>query len=150
MSLKERINADIKAAMKAKNKDDLRALRGIKSLIMLAETEKGGGDELSEDTEVKLLMKAAKQRKDSAEVYKEQGRDDLHATEMSEYEVISRYLPKQMTEAELTEALQAIIAEVGASGPKDMGKVMGVATKQLAGKAEGKAISATVKALLNQ
>jgi len=150
MSLKERINADIKEAMKAKNKDDLRALRGIKSMIMLAETEKGGGDELSEEAELKLLTKAAKQRKDSAQVYKEQNRDDLYATEMGEYEVISRYLPKQMTEQELKEALTAIISEVGAQGPKDMGKVMGVATKQLQGKAEGKAISQTVKELLNQ
>ena len=148
MSLKSQIDGDIKAAMLAKDKDKLRALRSIKSMILLAETEKGGGDGLTADAELKLLMKAAKQRKDSLDLFNEQGREDLAAIEQQEYDVISEYLPKQFSEEELKDALIRIIADTGASGPQDMGKVMGAATKTLAGKADGKAISAMVKTLL--
>ncbi|MFY0650634.1 MAG: GatB/YqeY domain-containing protein [Cyclobacteriaceae bacterium] len=149
MSLKNQIDSDIKSAMLAKDKDKLRALRAIKSMILLAETEKGGGDGLSEDTEMKLLTKAAKQRKDSYDLYKEQGRDDLAVIEKDELDIISAYLPQQLSEEELKLELQQIIEKVGASGPQDMGKVMGTATKSLAGKADGKAISTMVKSLLS-
>ncbi len=148
MSLKQQIEGDIKKAMLAKQKDELTALRSIKSLILLAETEKGSQDVLSEDQEMKLLMKAAKQRKDSAGLYQEKGREDLANKELLELEVINRYLPKQLSEDELKEALNAIITEIGASGPQDMGKVMGAATKKLAGKADGKTISSLVKTIL--
>lgn len=149
MSLKAQIEADIKKAMLAKNKEELQALRSIKSKILLAETEKGAGDGISEDAEMKLLMKEAKQRKESADIYQQQGREDLAAVEIAEFEIISRYLPKQMTEEEIALALKEIIAKVGASGPQDMGKVMGMATKELAGKADGKLISQIVKNLLS-
>lgn len=148
MSLKQQIDADIKKAMLAKYKDELKALRSIKSMILLAETDKGSTGDLSSDIEMKLLAKAVKQRKDSAAIYKEQGREDLYQVEMDEAEVIERYLPKQLSEDELKAELQKIIAQVGASGPQDMGKVMGTATKALAGKADGKAISSMVKTLL--
>lgn len=150
MSLKQTINEDIKQAMLAKRKEELTALRSIKSAILLAETEKGAKEEISEDIEMKLLMKAVKQRKESGELFKKEGRDDLADKEFFEYEVISRYLPKQMEEAEVKEALMAIIAKVGATSPADMGKVMGAATKELAGKAEGRMISTLVKQLLAQ
>lgn len=150
MSLKQQIEADLKKAMLAKDKDELRALRGIKSLILLAETEKGGSEGLNQDTEIKLLTKAAKQRKESAEVYIQQGRQDLADIELAEVSVIERYLPKQMSDEELKDSINEIIRNVGAEGPKDMGKVMGVATKELAGKADGKRISETVKSLLNK
>lgn len=149
MSLKTKIEAEIKQAMLNKDKERLTPLRAIKSQILLAETEKGGGEGISEDAELKLLTKAAKQRKDSLEIYQEQGREDLAAKEASELKVIEEFLPKQLSEAELEEALKAIINQVGASGPQDMGKVMGAATKQLAGKADGKAISGLVKKLLS-
>ncbi|GAB4238407.1 MAG: GatB/YqeY domain-containing protein [Ekhidna sp.] len=148
MSLKTTIESEIKQAMLSKDKDRLRALRSIKSLILLAETEKGGGGELSSDTELKLLTKAAKQRRDSIEVYEQQGREDLAATEKSELEIIESFLPKQLSESEVEEAVKTVIAEVGASGPQDMGKVMGSATKKLAGQADGKIISAIAKKLL--
>lgn len=143
----QRINDDLKAAMKAKDKDTLRTLRAIKSAILLANTD-GSGEELTDDKAIKILTKMAKQRKDSLAIYREQGREDLAAIEAAELVVIEGYLPKQLTAEELTAALQDIIAQVGASSMKDMGKVMGVASQQLAGKAEGKAISAAVKALL--
>lgn len=149
MSLKELIDADIKKAMLARNKEELEALRSIKSLILLAETEKGGGDEISGDSEKKLLMKAAKQRKESAEIFETQNRKDLADRELLQLEVINRYLPKQLSEEEIRSALQDIIKEVGASGPQDMGKVMGVATRKLAGQADGKVISELVKKLLS-
>ncbi len=149
MSLKQQIDADIKQAMLAKNKDELKALRSIKSMILMAETDKGSQGELSSDGEMKILAKAVKQRKDSASIYKEQGREDLYKVEMDEAEVIERYLPKQLSDDELKAELQNIIAQVGASGPQDMGKVMGSATKALAGKADGKAISTMVKTLLS-
>jgi uncharacterized protein len=148
MSLKQQIDGDIKKAMLSKNKEELEALRSIKSMILLAETEKSGSDELSSDTENKLLMKAAKQRKESADIFVQQNRKDLADKELFQYEVISRYLPKQLSEDQVKQALQEIIAEVGAKGPQDMGKVMGAATKKLAGQAEGKVISDLVKKLL--
>lgn len=148
MSLKQQIDSDIKAAMLAKNKEELTALRSVKSLILLAETDKGSSGEISTDVENKLLMKAAKQRKESAEIFQKEGREDLAKKELFELEVINRYLPKQLTEAELTAELRKVIEQVGAKGPQDMGKVMGVATKQLAGKADGKMISEWVKKLL--
>ncbi|MBX2955953.1 MAG: GatB/YqeY domain-containing protein [Cyclobacteriaceae bacterium] len=148
MSLKTLIDSDIKKAMLAKNKEELEALRSIKSLILLAETEKGGSGDVSSDTENKLLMKAAKQRKESADIFSQQGRNDLAERELFQLEVISRYLPKQLTESELTDALKKIIADLGAAGPQDMGKVMGSATKKLAGQADGKLISELVKKLL--
>lgn len=148
MSLKTLIDSDIKKAMLAKNKEELEALRSIKSLILLAETEKGGSGDVSSDTENKLLMKAAKQRKESADIFSQQGRNDLAERELFQLEVISRYLPKQLTESELTDALKKIIADLGAAGPQDMGKVMGTATKKLAGQADGKLISELVKKLL--
>ncbi len=149
MSLKQQIDSDIKVAMKAKNKEELTALRSIKSMILLAETEKGAQEELTEDAEMKLLMRAAKQRKESAETYQANNRQELADAELVELEIIERYLPKQMSEAELQSKLEEIIKKTGASGPSDMGKVMGMATKELAGKADGKAISMMVKKLLN-
>ncbi|GAL87609.1 aspartyl-tRNA amidotransferase subunit B [Sporocytophaga myxococcoides] len=150
MSLKEKIDADIKSAMLAKNKDELRALRSIKSLILLAETDKGAQGEVSADAEIKLLTKAAKQRKESAEVYAGQGRADLEKIELDELAVIEKYLPKQLSEDEIAAKLKEIIAEVGAKGPGDMGKVMGAATKAFAGTADNKVVSALVKSLLSQ
>jgi len=149
MSLKQKIDQDIKQAMLDKKKDELTALRAIKSAILLAESEKGAtGNDISEEAEMKLLTKAAKQRKESADLYKKEGRDDLADKEMLEFEVISRYLPKQLSEEELEAELRKIVDQVGASGPQDMGKVMGIATKQLAGRADGKAISGVVKKIL--
>jgi uncharacterized protein len=149
MSLKERIEADIKKAMLAKDKVRLTALRSIKSQILLAETEKGAAETLSPDAEMKLLTKAAKQRRESAEVYAKQYRSDLEETELAELAVIEEYLPQQLSEADLVEKLVEIMQRVGASGPSDLGKVMGVAARELAGQADGKAISATVSRLLN-
>ncbi|WP_439880506.1 GatB/YqeY domain-containing protein [Pontibacter sp. MBLB2868] len=149
MSLKERINADIKEAMLAKDKARLQALRSIKSQIMLAETEKGGTEGISEDAEMKLLTKAAKQRRESAELYAQQGRTDLEEIELQELTVIEGYLPKQLDEGDLRVRLVEIIQRVGATGPSDMGKVMGVASKELAGQADGRAISTAVGQLLN-
>lgn len=148
MSLKQQIDNDIKKAMLAKNKEELEALRAIKSLILLAETDKGATGEISSDTENKLLQKAVKQRKESAEIFQQQGRQELADRENFQLEVISRYLPKQLSEDEIIEALKNIIQQVGAKGPQDMGKVMGNATKALSGKADGKLISELVKKLL--
>lgn len=148
MSLKQQIDTDIKNAMKAKNKEELQALRSIKSMILLAESEKGAEENLTEDAEMKLLMKAAKQRRESADTYKSNGREELAQAELFELDVIERYLPKQMSEQELRSKLEDIFSKVGASGPQDMGKVMGVATKEFAGKADGKMISQLVKQIL--
>lgn len=148
MSLKSQIEDQIKKAMMAKDKDRLRALRAIKSQILLAETEKGAG-ELTEDTEIKLLQKAAKQRKDSLEVYQQQNRADLAEVEEKELAIIEEFLPKQLSEEEIEAEVKKVIEEVGASGPQDMGKVMGVATKKLAGKADGKVISGVARKLLS-
>ena len=149
MSLKSTIESEIKQAMLSKDKDRLRALRAIKSQILLAETEKGVTGELTEEAELKLLTKAAKQRKDSIEVFEKEGRDDLAATEKSELAVIEDFLPKQLSEEEVEAEVKQVISEVGASGPQDMGKVMGAATKKLAGKADGKLISTLAKKLLS-
>ncbi|MHA8059712.1 GatB/YqeY domain-containing protein [Aquirufa beregesia] len=150
MSLKVTIENGIKDAMRAKDADRLRALRAIKSLILLEETSGSNVGELSADIEMKILMKAAKQRKDSLEVYVAQNRPDLAEKEQAELSIIEEFLPKQLSESELTEKIQAIIIQVGASSPADMGKVMGVASKQLAGLADGKAISTKVGELLKK
>lgn len=147
MSLKAKIEEGIKDAMRAKNQDRLRTLRAIKSLILLEETS-GSGKDLTADVEMKLLTKAAKQRKDSLEVFQSQNRADLADKEQIELSIIEEFLPKQLSEEELEAKLKEIIAQVGASSPADMGKVMGVATKQLAGLADGKTISAKVGVLL--
>jgi uncharacterized protein YqeY len=149
MSLKEQIDQDIKQAMLQKKKEELMTLRAIKSAILMAETEKGAADHLAADVEMKLLAKQAKQRKDSADIFLKEGRNDLADKELFELEIINKYLPKQMTEEEVTVAIKKIIADVGASGPQDMGKVMGKATKEMSGKADGKMISEIVKTLLN-
>ena len=149
MSLKEQIDADIKKAMLEKNKDDLRALRAIKSMILLAQTEKGAGEGIGADAEMKILQKSAKQRTDSIALYTQQNRSDLAETEQSELDVIKRYLPEQLSEEELASKVSEIIAKVGANSMKDMGKVMGMASKELAGKADGKMISQVVKQLLS-
>lgn len=148
MSLKQEIESDIKKAMLAREKDQLKALRAIKSMILLAETEKGGSGEISEDAEIKMLMKAVKQRKDSAQIYKDQGREDLLSIELSEIAVIEKYLPQQLSEEEIRTELEKIISQVGATGPQDMGKVMGMASKAMSGKADGKTISGLVKSML--
>lgn len=149
MSLKTTIEQQIKQAMLAKDKDGLRALRAIKSQILIAETEKGAGAELTGEVEMKLLAKAAKQRRDSIEIFEAQGRDDLAATEKSELKIIESFLPAQLSEEEIEEEVKQVIASVGAAGPQDMGKVMGAATKKLAGKADGKLISMLAKKLLS-
>ena len=148
MNLEQKIMAEMKDAMKAKDEAALRALRGIKAEIIKAKTEPGANGELSEDAANKLLQKMLKQRKDSLDIYRNQNRDDLAKKEEEEIAIIEKFLPKQMDEAELKEELKKIIEQVGASSPADMGKVMGIATKQLAGKADGKAISSAVKDLL--
>jgi uncharacterized protein YqeY len=148
MSLEQRVMADMKDAMKAKNEAGLRGLRAIKAAIIIAKTAEGAHGELKEADEVKLLQKLVKSRKDSLEIYQQQQREDLAKKELEEIAVIEQFLPKQLSETELREKIAAIIAETGAASPADMGKVMGVASKQLAGLAEGKAISATVKELL--
>ena len=140
--------AQMKDAMKAKNEAQLRSLRAIKAEIIKAKTEPGAGGEISADTEVKMLQKMVKQRKDALEIYQQQSRPDLAQKEQEEISVIEQFLPAQMSEADLKAEVQQIINETGASSPADMGKVMGVATKKLAGRAEGKAISAAVKELL--
>ncbi|HNS29041.1 MAG TPA: GatB/YqeY domain-containing protein [Tenuifilaceae bacterium] len=148
MSLEERINQDIKSAMLAKDKVKLEALRAVKSAILLAKTEKGAADVLSPEAELKLLQKQVKQRKESAEIYSQQNRPELAEKELQEVEVIEAYLPKMLSEEEIQKEISAIVKSVGAKGPSDMGRVMGMATKALAGKAEGKAIAAMVKSIL--
>lgn len=148
MSLKTQIEGDIKKAMLARQKEELTALRAVKSAILLAETASGAKEEITEEEGLKLLTKAVKQRKDSAELFQKEGRTDLAEKEIFEYEVISRYLPEQLTEEEIKAEVEKIIVDTGATGMQDMGKVMGMATKSLAGKAEGKAISIMVKTLL--
>ena len=148
MALKQRIETEIKSAMIAKDKVRLTALRAVKSLILLEETKEGFSGALTEEEELKLLTKAAKQRKDSAEIYEKQNRVDLLEVELAEFAVIQEFLPKALSEEELTQAIQEIIVRVGATGPQDMGKVMGMASKELAGKADGKAIADRVKTLL--
>ena len=148
MSLEQKIMTELKAAMLAKNESALRSLRAIKAAILLAKTSEGASGEIKEEDETKLLQKLVKQRRDSLEIFQQQNRADLAQKEQEELDVIEKFLPKQMTPEELKEAVAGIIAATGASSPADMGKVMGAATKQLAGKADGKAISALVKELL--
>lgn len=148
MDLFERISEDIKSAMKAKDKVALETLRNIKKFFLEAKTAPGANDTLTDDAALKIIQKLVKQGKDAAEIYIGQGRQDLADEELAQVKVMETYLPKQMSPEELEEALKAIIAEVGAKDGKDMGKVMGVASKKLAGLAEGRAISAKVKELL--
>jgi len=148
MSLFNTVSEDIKKAMLAKEKDKLEAYRAVKSAFLLARTEAGAVGELTPEAELKIVQKLVKQRKESAEIYQQQNRQDLADKELLEASVIEQYLPKQMSEQELETALKVIIERVGANLPSDMGKVMGVATKELSGKADGKAISIKVKQLL--
>ncbi len=150
MSLEQHIMAEMKDAMKAKKEGVLRSLRAIKAEIIKAKTEPGAGGEIDTATEQKFLQKMMKQRRDSLEIFEKQGREDLALKEREEMEVIERFLPKQMTETEIKEAVAAIILQTGAASPADMGKVMGVASKQLAGLADGKTISNIVKELLSK
>ena len=147
MSLEAKITTDLKTAMKAKDKVALRSIRAIKAQILLAKTD-GSGKALDEAGEIKMLQKMVKQRKDSLSIFEKQNRAELAQTEREEIEVIEKYLPKQMDEGALTEFLQGVIAQTGAASMKDMGKVMGIASKQLGGKADGKTISGIVKKLL--
>ena len=148
MSLFDQISEDLKAAMKAREKEKLGALRNIKKVLLEAKSAKGAAAELDDQEVIKAIQKLAKQGQDSANLYKEQGRDDLYAEEMLQVEVFGNYLPKKLSDEELTAAVKNIIQKTGAAGMKDMGKVMGLASKELAGKADGKAIADQVKALL--
>jgi len=149
MSYTELINEDIKKAMLAREKDKLEAIRAIKAAFLVARTDKGATAVLEEAEEIKIIQKLVKQRKDSAAIYTEQNRPELSEKELFEAEIIGKYLPAQMSEEEITSVIKKIVAESGASGMKDMGKVMGLSTKELAGKADGKVISAIVKQLLS-
>lgn len=148
MSLETQIMEDLKIAMRNKDENALRSIRAIKNAIILAKTAEGFSGELKEEDEIKLLQKLVKQRKDSLEIYETQNREDLAVKEREEISVIEKYLPAQMSEEELKKVIAQIIADTGASSPADMGKVMGAANKQLAGKADGKTIAAVVKSLL--
>ncbi|MBS1621786.1 MAG: GatB/YqeY domain-containing protein [Bacteroidetes bacterium] len=150
MNLEQKIMTGLKTAMLAKDEKTIRALRAIKAAIILAKTAEGAGGELKAEDEIKMLQKMAKQRKDSLEIYQQQNRADLAQKELEEIEVINQFLPQQLSGEELRAELTKIIQQAGASSPTDMGKVMGIATKQLAGKADGKAISSVVKELLNK
>lgn len=149
-TLFNQVSEDIKKAMLAKDKVALEALRGMKKEFLEAKTAKGSDGTLQDENAIKILQKMVKQRKESAQIYKEQNRPELAENELAEVIVIEKYLPAQMSDADLETAVKTIIAQVGATGPQDMGKVMGVATKQLSGKTEGKLISEKVKALLNK
>jgi uncharacterized protein YqeY len=148
MSLETKINTDLKEAMKAKDQVRLRGIRAIKSAILLLKTD-GSGKEIDEAAEIKMLQKLIKQRKDSLEIYEKQGREDLAVKEREEIEVITKYLPEQLSAEELEVKLKEIIAETGASSMKDMGKIMGIANQKFAGKADGKTISGIVRKLLS-
>ena len=148
MSLEQQIMGELKTAMLAKDEKSVRSLRAIKAAIILAKTSEGAGGEITSDAEIKLLQKLVKQRKDSLEIFQQQNRDDLAQKEQEEITVIEKFLPKQLDENELKQIVSEIIASAGASSAADMGKVMGLATKQLAGKADGKTVSAIVKQLL--
>ena len=148
MNLEQKIMAEMKEAMKSKNEAQLRGLRAIKAEIIKAKVEPGAGGEISSEKEISMLQKMVKQRKDSLEIYEKQNREDLAVKEREELEVIEKFLPAQMSEEELKKELQQIIADTGASSPADMGKVMGVASKKFAGRADGKTISPAVKELL--
>ena len=148
MSLEQKIMAEMKDAMRSKNEAALRSLRAIKAEIIKAKTEPGAGGEIDEATEQKFLQKMMKQRKDSLDIFEQQGRNDLAIREKEEMEIIEKFLPKQLSESEIKEAVAKIIAETGAASSADLGKVMGIASKLLAGKADGKTISTIVKGLL--
>ena len=148
MAILDQINDDIKAAMKAREKEKLEALRGIKKVMLEAQTAKGASDVLADDDALKIISKLAKQGTDSANIYKEQGREDLYEQEIKQVAIFESYLPAKMSDEELTAVVKAVIEQVGASSMKDMGKVMGVASKKLAGQADGKDIADKVKALL--
>lgn len=145
MSLTEKINDEIKKAMLAREKEKLEALRAVKSALLLALTSEGSGGEISEDTEIKILQKLVKQRKETADIYHQQNREDLANTELFQADIISAFLPSQMDEASLISFIQKLIKDMGAVGMKDMGKVVNAANQQLAGKAESKAIAMIVK-----
>ena len=149
MSLQKEIMDAMKIAMKAKDSQALEALRAVKSALLLAQTETGSKEEVSEEVELKILQKQVKQRKDSAVIYSEQGREDLAGPELAQAAIIEQFLPAQLSEEEVAKVVDAIIAQTGASSMKDMGKVMGMANGQLAGKADGKTISTVVKARLS-
>lgn len=149
MSLTEKVQAEMKQAMLSKDQAKLRGLRAVKSAILLAQTEKSGAKELSEEKELEIVQKLLKQRKDSLAIYEEQGRDDLAQKEKEEIEVIEKFLPEQLSEEEVKDIVQNIIDETGASSMKDMGKVMGMATKRLAGKADNKTVADLVKSMLS-
>jgi hypothetical protein len=149
MGLQQKVMQEMKAAMKAKDTVALESLRAIKSALLLAQTDKGAGGELSEADEIKMVQKLVKQRKDSAAIYQEQGREDLAAPELAQAEVISRFLPEQLSEEEIEKVVVQTIDAIGASGMQDMGKVMGMVTKELAGQADGKTISAIVRSKLS-
>jgi uncharacterized protein YqeY len=148
MTLEDKINADIKAAMLAKEKEKLEALRAIKSAVLLAKTDKGASGDLSGDAELKLLQKLVKQRKEAADIYIQQNRKDMADVELFQASIIETYLPAQMSEDEIRGVIARIISDTGAQSQKDMGKVMGAATKELAGKADGKLVAQIVKELL--
>ena len=148
MGLQEKVMQEMKEAMKAKDSVALESLRAIKSAILLANTEKGAGA-LSEADELKLLQRLVKQRKDSAAIFTEQGREDLAAPELAQAGIIEKFLPEQLSEEDIADVVESVISKLGASGMKDMGKVMGVVSKQLAGQADGKTISGIVRAKLN-
>lgn len=149
MSLEEKINQDIKKAMLAREKEKLESLRAVKTALLVAKTEKGASEGMSEDAENKMLQRLVKQRKDSATIYKEQNRSELAEKELFEAGIIEEYLPAQMSDEEITQSVQRIIEEMGAKSMADMGKVMGKASKELAGKADGKAVADKVKSLLS-
>ncbi len=149
MSLENTINQDIKAAMLAKDKKALEALRAVKAAILLAKTDKGTGGEVAEDTEMKILQKLVKQRRESAELYKSQNRDDLVEEELFQMSAIEKYLPEQMNEDDIRKVVQEVITETGASSMKDMGRTMGMASKKLAGKADNKIVALIVRELLS-
>lgn len=148
MALQEQIMTDMKDAMRKKDSMRLEALRAVKAALLLAKTEKSGGAGLNEEEEIKLVQKLVKQRKDSAAIYKEQGREDLAEPELAQAEVIEKYLPEQLSEAEIEKEVDQVIQETGADGMKDMGKVMGMVSTKLAGRADGKTISGIVRAKL--
>ena len=150
MSLEQKIMADLKTAMLAKNEAGLRSLRAIKAAIIIAKTSEGAKGEITEEEETKLLQKLVKSRKDSLEIFQKQNRPELAIKEQEEITIIEKFLPKQLSAGEVEAAVKKIIADVGASSPADMGKVMGVASKQLAGKVDGKTISTLVKELLSK
>ena len=150
MAALDNLTTEIKEAMKAKNAPALESLRAIKSAVLLQKSEAGASDKMSEDEEIKLLQKLVKQRRDSAAIFREQSRVDLAESEEAQAEIIARFLPEQLSEEEVGKVIESIIAQTGASSMKDMGKVMGMASKQLAGKADGKTISTLVKQLLSE